>query len=304
MFRIIRRAFYWLFHSPRDFAITVLDYLAPWLPDKFFIRLHFRLSMGYPLNLKNPKTFSEKLQWLKFNDIHEEYSQMVDKVEAKKYVASIIGKEHIIPTLGVWNSVDEIDWDALPNQFVLKPTNDSGGLVICRNKTTFDVEAAKAKLRALGNRDYSQISKEYPYKNVPHRFIAEEYMIDESGYELKDYKFFCFDGFAHSVMLCYDRFSGDTKFYFFDRDWQLLRLNKRGKNAPVGFSLPCPPNVKEMFQIADKLSEGKPFVRVDLYNVNGKIYFGEMTFFPDSGFDANILPETDELYGNLIKLNK
>lgn len=301
MFRIIRRSLYWLFHSPRDFAITVLDNLAPWLPDKLFIKMHFRLSMGYPLNLKNPKTFNEKLQWLKFNDIHEEYTQMVDKLEAKKHVARIIGKEHIIPTIGIWNSVDEIDWASLPNQFVLKSTNDSGGVVICRDKSKFDIESAKAKLRTLGNRDYSLISKEYPYKNVPHRIIAEEYKEDESSFELKDYKFFCFNGDPKFFKVDFDRHTNHRANYY-DKNWNFLPFYEKSYPHDKSKKLVIPYNFEEMIEIAKKLSENIPFVRIDLYNINGMVYFGEITFFPSSGLGIIEPTEWDKSLGDMLVL--
>lgn len=300
MFRIIKRALYWLFHNPWLFLDNVVCYL-PWLfSDSMFLRIRYRCMVGYPLDLDNPKTFSEKLQWLKLNDIHDEYTQMVDKVEAKKYVAGIIGQEYIIPTLGVWNSVDEIDWDALPNQFVVKPTNDSGGLVICRDRTVFDIEAAKAKLRSLGQRDYSRVSKEYPYRNVPHRFIAEEYKEDESG-ELRDYKFFCFNGVPRYCQVISGRGS-DTTTSFYDRDWvmqefsglHIHNLDKTSVGRPMGY--------EEMLTLAERLAKGIPFVRIDLYNINGKIFFGEITFFPYSGLGEFRPLKWNKIIGDLVVL--
>lgn len=278
-----------------------LDALLCKISDKYAISKSFEKAMGYPMNWDNPKTFNEKLNWLKVYDRKNLYTTLVDKYAVKQYVAKIIGEEHIIPTIALYESVDEIEWDKLPNQFVIKCTHDSGSTILCRDKSTFDYELAKKKLQSCLERNYYHNTREWPYKNVPRRIIIEEYFEDENG-ELRDYKFFCFNGLAHSVMLCYDRASGDPKFYFFDRDWHLLRLNKRGKNAPKDFSVTPPDGVRKMFNIADHLSKGFPFVRVDFYNMKGKIYFGEFTFYPAAGMDPNLLPETDKLFGDLIKL--
>lgn len=272
--------------------------------DERFVKMMFYRDMGYNLNLDNPVTFNEKLQWLKVYNHRPEYTAMVDKAAAKEYVASVIGPEYIIPTLGVWDTFEEIDFSTLPEKFVLKTTHDSQSVVICTDKSKFDVEAARERLTASLGRSYYLKYREWPYKNIKPRILAEEYMVDESGTELKDYKFSCYDGDAKDVMLCYDRASGDTKFYFFDRAWNLLRYNRRGKQAPEGFTVPKPKNMDLMFDIASRLSEGIPYLRVDLYNVDGHIYFGELTFFPRSGCDNNLLRETDLLFGSRIQLPK
>ena len=299
----MRKLFDYLFHSPSKLFMAILMRIAPIVPDKLYLRWLFRLYMGYKLNLKNPQTFSEKLQWLKLYDRKPEYTQMVDKYEVKKYVAGIIGEEHIIPTLGVWNSFDEIDFDALPNQFVLKTTHGGGntGVVICKDKAIFNRDEAKAKLQRSLKQNIYRTLREWPYMNVKSRIIAEQYIVDSKG-ELNDFKFSCYDGNVTDVMICMERSIGDTKFYFFDKNWQLLRYNKRGLAAPEGFTVPKPENMDLMFRLASELSKGIPYLRVDLYNVDGKIYFGETTFFPQSGMDANLLPETDLLFGSRIKL--
>lgn len=273
--------------------------------DKLSLRLLFKIRMGRKLNLENPQTFNEKLQWLKLYDRKPIYTTMVDKYAVKEYVAERIGEEYIIPTLGVWDNFEAIDFDELPKQFVLKCTHDSGGLVICRDKDKLDKEAAKAKISASLKQNFYYHTREWPYKNVPPRIIAEQYMTDSpDSNDFSDYKFFCFDGKVDCVMVCLERSSGDTKFYFFDRDWNLKRLNIRGKNAPEGFTIPKPECMDEMFEIAAKLSQGVSYLRVDLYQSNGRVYFGELTFFPQSGFDANLLPETDEYFGRLLQLPK
>lgn len=284
----------------RVLAISVWSKFAPYVSDKTFLKVKFRLLMGYKLNLNEPKTFNEKLQWLKLNDIHPEYTPMVDKVEAKKYVASQVGSRYIIPTLGVWDSVDDIDWASLPKQFVVKATNDSGGIVVCKDKSTLDIKKAKAKLRGLGGRDYTLASKEYPYRDVPHRFIAEEYMEDESGYELKDYKIFCFDGKPKFLFVATGRQQNDTRFDFYDTEFNHLPVLNGHPNADVW---PLKPeNFEEMLDVASKLSKGLTHVRVDLYNVNGRIYFGELTFFHWSGMVPFEPREWDETFGSYINL--
>ena len=272
--------------------------------DELYLKLLFLFEMHYWPDLKHPKTFNEKLQWLKLHNRKPEFTTMVDKYAVKKYVADRIGEQYIIPTLGVWDSFDQIDFDSLPNQFVLKTTHGGGGLavVICKDKKTFDKRRAKRILEKSLHSDIYIKYREWPYKDVPKRIIAEKYMVDESGTELKDYKFFCFNGVADNVMVCIDRQKHDTKFYFFDKKWNLLPLNIRGKNTDPSFKLPRPECIEQMFDLAGRLSEGVPFLRVDFYSIDNHPYFGELTFFPDSGLDANLLPEPDVLFGDKIKL--
>ena len=274
------------------------------LPDPLYLRLRYLIAFREPLHLKNPRTFNEKLQWLKLYDRNPEYTRMVDKYEAKKYVAERIGEEYIIPTLGVWDRFEDIDFDALPDQFVLKCTHDSGGLVICKDKKSLDLAAARKKISACLKENYYWDYREWPYKNVKPRIIAEPYLEDKEEKELRDYKFFCFDGCVDNVMVGMDRKSGDPKFYFFNDKWELLRLNIRGKNAAKDFTIPKPKRIEKMFQIASSLSQGIPFARVDLYHCNGQVFFGEITFYPQGGFDSNLLESTDEYLGKLIDLNR
>ncbi len=416
------------------------------IPDSIYLRYRYRKIMGKSLNLNNPQTFNEKLQWLKLYDRKPIYTTLVDKYEVKPYVAGLIGEQYIIPTLGVWEHFDDIDFDKLPDQFVLKCSHDSGGLVICSDKRKLDKDKAKQKIEVSLKKNFYWMAREWPYKNVKPRIIAEQYMADdlrdykyfcfndepklilvcserftedglkedfyneswkhldivptlhqdsvhsipepvhfetmrqlakkmseeinfsridfyevedrvyfgeitfypESGFEgfrpdkwdnefgkwlsssdmyclecggvkyyltsscgnllntkaLVDYKFFCYNGVADCVMVCTERETGEPKFYFFDRNWELRRWNIRGKNAPEGFSLPKPSNMDKMFEIAEKLSIGIPYVRVDLYSINGNIYFGEMTFYPQSGFDTNLLEEADIALGEMLDLTK
>lgn len=294
---------YFYLNHPSSIWLKLLYRFGQWLPDKYYLQILYYLQMGKPLHLKRPKTFSEKIQWLKLYNRKSEYTNMVDKYAVKDYVADIIGAQYIIPTLGVWRRPEDIEWDALPEKFVLKVTNGGGskGVLICKDKSTFNKEVAIATLKSAIKRDIYRLYREWPYKNVKPQVIAEQYMEDSNG-ALDDYKFSCFNGTVNDVMVCYDRGSGNTKFYFFDKQWNLLPLNIRGKNAPKGFTLPKVSCMDEMFSLAGKLSEKLPYARIDFYAVNGHPYFGEITFFPASGFDRNLLPETEVLYGSMISL--
>jgi hypothetical protein len=279
--------------------------LLRWIPDALYLRMVFKLKFGYKLDLKNPKTFNEKLQWLKLFDRKPLYTTLVDKYAVRDYIAKTIGEEYLIPLIGVWDSFDDINFDDFPNQFVLKCNHDSSSVIICKDKTKFDIDKARKKLLHCLKRNGYNFGREWPYKNIKPRIIAEKYMTDSDDVDnLTDYKFFCFNGKADSVMLCLERNTGDTKFYFFDKNWNLRRYNIRGKNAPSDFTLPKPAGMDQMFELAEKLSTGLPYARIDLYYSNDKIYFGEITFFPASGFDTNILPETDLYFGNLINLEE
>lgn len=276
-------------------------------PDSWYLKAYYFFEMDRELNLNTPALYSEKLQWLKIHNRRPAYTTMVDKVKVKEYVASLIGDECIIPTLGVYNSFDEIDFDKLPNEFVLKCNHDSGNVIVCKDKRQLDIQNARRVLTDALNTNFYLRGREWPYKNIKRKIMAECFLStpDEPFYNhlgMTDFKFSCFDGKVNDVMVCLERESGDTKFYFFDKDWNLLRYNIRGKNAPEGFTIPKPENFEKMIEIAEILSKNIPYLRVDLYNLAGKIYFGEMTFFPQSGFDPNLLPETEILYGSLIEL--
>ena len=286
----------------RHLLSRLFSFLYYILPEKDYLKLRYYLTMGKKLDLKHPKTMNEKLQWLKLYDRKPEYSKMVDKVLAKEYVANIIGKQYIVPTFGVWNHFDEIDFDKLPDQFVLKTNHDGGssGVVICESKSNLDKKGAKKVLERSLKHDLSKTLVEWPYRNINRKILAEAYL----GKDVTDYKFYCFNGIADVVLLCVDRSLGSPKFYFFDREWKLQRHNKRGKAAPVDFTLPKPQGLNVMFAIADKLSKGLPYARIDLYNIDGHIYFGEITLYPASGFDYNRLPEADLYFGEKIDLPK
>ena len=277
-----------------------LKYALRVLPDKAYIQLYYFARFHRLCNLKEPKTFNEKLQWLKLYDRRPEYTGMVDKYEVKKYVADKIGSEYIIPTLGVWDRFDDIDFDALPERFVLKCTHDSEGLVIVKDKKTLDRAAAKEKLESAMKQNFYYIGREWVYKNVKPRIIAEEYVEDHATGELRDYKFFCFDGTPKAMFTASGRSAGTTKFDFFDLDYKNLGIKQHYPNSEV---LPQKPqNFEKMKELAAELSRKIPHVRVDFYEADGKLLFGELTFSHFGGFMPFDTPEWDRTFGEWLRL--
>lgn len=274
-----------------------------WMSDEDYIKLMFNARLGYTLNLEAPKTFNEKLQWLKLHDHNPLYPKLVDKYEVKKYVADKIGNQYIIPTIGIWEHFNDIDFNSLPNQFVLKCTHDSGGLVICKDKSKIDYKAAKRKIEKFMKRNYYYHGREWPYKYVKPRIIAEKYMIDEAVSELRDYKFFCFNGVCKCMKVDFDRFSGHRANYY-DRDGNLLDLGEKICPPNKEKNIILPQNKEKMISLAEKLSKDIPFLRVDFYDVNGYIYFGELTFFPASGLGAFTDEVWDYKLGNWLQLKE
>ena len=266
-----------------------------WLPDKTHVKLLYFVKMHKKLNLSNPQTFNEKLQWLKLNDRKDIYTTMVDKYEVKEYVSKIIGKEYIIPTLSVYNKFKEIDFDKLPNQFVMKCTHDSGSVIVCKDKKKFNKEEVRKKINKSLKNNYYYQGREWPYKNVKPRIIIEPYLEDNKTKELTDYKIYSFNGKCDYVMTCIDRFKGQTKFIYFDRNWDIKKeLSKHGKEYGDSIEVEKPKNLDKMFEFAKKLSKNLLFIRVDFYECNGQLYFGELTFYPSSGFDAKRTKEANE----------
>lgn len=271
------------------------------LPDGLAIRLEYFRNLGKFPNLRNPKTYNEKIQWLKLYDRNPQYSAMVDKYEAKQYIAEKVGQEYVIPNLGVWDSFDEIDFDTLPSQFVLKTVHDCGGVVICRDKETFDKEEAKKFLRRHQKQNYYLYQREWPYKNVKPRILAEEFMEDAATGELRDYKFFCFDGQPKALFIASERqAAGETKFDFFDMDFNHMDVRNGHPNADVPPEKPA--CFEEMKALAAKLSAGIPHLRVDFYEMNGKLYVGELTFFHWSGMVPFEPACWDETFGSWLTL--
>lgn len=300
------RTFIRLLKSPPQLIPSLVKYgLLDWLPDKSFLKLIYRCKMGRSLNLNNPLTFSEKLQWLKLNDRNPAYTVMVDKYEVRSYVAEKLGEDCLIPLLGVWNSPDDIDFNLLPDQFVLKCTHDSGGLVVCKDIEQLDIKAAKRRLKKCFKRKFFLLGREWPYKNVKPRIIAEEYLCDDKHEDLVDYKFFCFSGVPTYCQVICGRNTNETM-NFFDMDWQqqvFRRVSEQGGVYPLSEEdIPQPTTFREMKAAAERLSKGIPFVRVDFYEVKDKMYFGEITFYPASGFCGFKPDEWDNIFGSWIRL--
>lgn len=271
------------------FAVNDAHELYKGLDDESYLKKKYYVRFKKQLNLDNPVTYNEKLQWLKINDHNPAYCQMVDKIEAKKVVADIIGEEHIIPTLGVWNNFDEIDFASLPDQFVLKCSHDSGGVVVCKNKTNLDFQKARKKLEKSLSQNYYWHGREWPYKSIKPRILAEKYMEDESGYELKDYKIFCFHGEPKMIQVDYDRFTSHKR-NLYTVDWQYIDASIQYPTDSTRM-IPKPQALDEMLLMAKQLSKGYIHVRTDFYCINEKVYFGEMTFYHESGF-AKFQPES------------
>ena len=272
------------------------------LNDKTYLKIKYYLTFHKKLNLKNPITFNEKIQWLKLNDRKKNYIQMVDKYEAKNYVSNIIGKKYIIPTIGLYNSFDEIDFSKLPNKFVLKCTHDSGGIVICRDKEKLDYKKTKTKINKSLKSNYYYHSREWAYKFVKPRIIIEEYMEDKDEKELKDYKFFCFNGNPKIILVCSERYSSSNMCEtWFDENWNLLNIIEN--NHRVDKNQKCPINFEKMKELSRILSKNIPFIRVDFYEINNKIYFGELTFCPAGGMEKFEPEEWDKILGDYLKIN-
>lgn len=259
------------------------------VPDETYIKKSYKVRTGHELNLNHPQTFNEKLQWLKLNDRNPLYTVMVDKYKVKDYVSKKIGEKYIIPTIGVWDYPDNIDFSSLPNQFVLKCNHNSGGLYICRDKTKLDIDAVKKGLRKAIKHNYYYQGREWPYKDVPRKILAEKYMVDESGAELKDYKIFCFSGEPKFIQVDYNRFA-EHKRNLYTLGWQYIdaRIQFPSDRNVI---IDRPKKLDEMIDIARTLSEGLYHIRVDLYSIQNKIYFGELTLYHGSGYEE-FVPES------------
>lgn len=288
---------------PRLILAAILRDCAHWIKnDKWYVSTRYYLYTGHKLNLDNPQTYNEKLCWQKLYDHNPLYTVMVDKYAVKEYVANIIGDKYIIPTIGVWDNPEDIEWDKLPNQFVLKTTHDSGGVIVVKDKQNIDRKASIAKLKTCLKADNFASTREWPYKNVPRRVIAETYMEDSETGELRDYKFFAFDGVVRALFVSQDRgkVGEDVKFDYFDADYNHLPVSQYHES---GRSIPKKPSCfGEMKVLASKLSKGLPQVRVDLYEVDGKIYFGELTFFHHGGIVPFHPQKWDYIFGSWINL--
>lgn len=272
------------------------------LPDAAYIQLYYFSKFGRFCRLRNPTTYNEKLQWLKLNYRVPEFKKFVDKIDVKQYVSDTIGAQYVIPTLAVYDAVDEIDFDHLPNAFVLKCTHDSEGVALVPDKSTEDLRRVKDMLRVALQDDFYYVGREPYYLGINPRVLAEPYLVDETRGQLLDYKFFCFNGEVKSLYVASDRSSGNVKFDYFDKDFQPLDLRQayaRSSTPPTK-----PQRFDEMITLAEQLSRGFPHVRVDLYEINGQVFFGEMTFFHFSGFSPFKPAYWDKVWGNWLSLPK
>lgn len=269
--------------------------------DKLFLKIKFKDKMGYSLNLNKPVSFNEKLNWIKLYDRNPLYTLLVDKVKVKEYVANIIGEDHVIPTIGVWNNAKDIDFDQLPSKFVIKCNHDSGGLCVCKDKSHLDIKKVRADLAKSLATDYYKTSREWPYKNVPRRILAEKLMEDPAQPSLIDYKVMCFGGEPKMIQVHQGRFSENYTQDFYDVEWHKLDISQPGEpNSDQEVKKPV--QFDEMMRFSAMLSKDLPQARVDWYIINDHLYFGEITLFDASGF-LEFHPESwDIIMGSWINL--
>lgn len=275
--------------------------LSRLIPDRIYLQIVYFKHFRRFINFNNPKTFNEKIQWLKLNYRNEEYTKLLDKYRVKQYITKLIGEEYVIPTLGVWNNVDDIDFKSLPEKFVLKCNNDSGGIVICKNKKDFDEAKAKSFLKErLKNNGY-WYGREWPYKNVKPCIIAEKYMEDSISKDIKDYKFFCFNGSMEFFDIDIDRFI-EHRANYYDRNGNFLPFGKTYCPPDYTKKIEMPKNLDKMIELAETISHNTVLSRIDFYEIDGQVYFGEITFYPGSGFSPFTDEKWDYKLGDMIDL--
>ncbi len=279
MFRKVRRYLESPYYALGD---DLIKKHPSWFSDKYFIKVFWREMFGYPLDLEHPVTFNEKIQWMKYYDRDPRLPDRIDKLKVKDWVATVIGQEYVIPTLAVYDTPDSISLEGLPDKFVLKCNHDSGGIVICKDKSTFDLDAAKQILWKSFKHNFYEEYREWPYKEIERKVFAEEYIVDSMSNDLPDYKFFTFGGVPHYMFIATGRQSGhEVMFDFFDMDGNRLRVKNVHPNNPGDVALPA--TFDTMKDLARKLGDGFKQVRVDFYEADGQCYFGEMTFFHGAG---------------------
>ena len=275
--------------------------LGKLLPDIVYLSIMFKVRVGYAMDWKNPKSFNEKLQWLKVNEHYPERSNLVDKYEVRAYVERKIGEKYLIPLLGVWNSFEEINFDELPHKFVLKCTHDSGGVMICQNIEQFDTKNAKVFLKEHLKRNFYKSGREFPYKTIKPRIIAEQYLEQKDGHALRDYKLLCFNGKVKCSFVCSNRNTDiGLCVNFYDKEWNPMPFERHYPKSLV--EIEKPRNYELMVQLAEKLAADFRFVRVDFYEIENQVYFGELTFYPGSGLEEFTPREYDYLLGSWIEL--
>ena len=284
----------------RDVRLKILEILK-FIPDEMMIKLEYRLKIGKKLRLNPPVTFNEKIQWLKLNDKKPLYTKMVDKYEVREYIKEQIGEEYLVPIYGVWENIEDISFQKLPKSFVLKCTHDSGSVILCENKDELNIQEVKKKLRSRITKNSFWYGREWVYKEVKPRIIAEEYLKDRSNLYLPVYKFFCFNGEPKIIQSIQNDKQENESIDYFDINWNLLKIKQRFPNSETPFSKPD--RLNEMLEIAKKLSKGIAFLRVDLYIINNKIYFSENTFYPDAGYSIFEPEDWDKKLGDWINLS-
>jgi len=290
-------------YEHRSRFIHVMNYkICQILPDPLFLRINFRIRFGMKLNLNNPESFNEKMQWMKLYDRKPEYSRLADKFEVKDYIAKTIGDKYIVPLYGVYNSYEEIDFSLLPERFVLKPTHTSGDVFLCADKNKIDYARLKEEVNKWLKRKYYWVNREWHYKNIRPRIICEKYIANPSDGDLKDFKFMCFEGEVKCCVVCANRKSpGGLTMDYYDMDWQHLPMMYAWPNNDG--LIAKPKHFAEMVEIARMLSRDMPFIRVDLYDTEDQPYFGELTLYPGSGYGL-FKPDTyDYLFGSWIHLD-
>lgn len=298
-----KKAMYYLIH-PLLIKYKMAEKGYIYMDDAHFLGKQFKIKMGYKMDFSNPKTFDEKLNWLKLHDRNPLYVKLVDKFEVKKYVENVLGSEYIIPTLGIYDNFEQIDFDNLPNQFVLKATHDSGGIYIVKNKSQLDIDDARKILTTSLKRNFFYACREWPYKDVQPRIIVEQYMEDEKTKELRDYKFYCFNGKVHAVLVAANRQNRDHELTFDYYDNNFMKLNLTNHWHPnSNENIDKPVSFDKMVKLASEMSEGFPHVRIDFYEVNGKIYFGEYTFYDMGGYLILSPDSWSQEWGDLIDLS-
>lgn len=294
------------FKNPRLVASIVWEACSKIIKsDKLYLKVYYYLHTGKQLNLDNPVSFNEKTQWLKLHNTQPICTVMADKYAVRQLIIDSIGEDYLIPCLGVWNCFDEIDLESLPDRFVLKTTHDSGSVVICRDKSRFDKDAARKKLNRSLKNNYFWAGREYPYKNIKPRIIAEAFMENDGEEGLSDYKFLCFGGKPDILFYASDRFNKEgesVKFDYYDMNLNHLPVSSRG-HKHKNLVIPYTESFEEMKTLASKLSTGFPFLRVDFYLINGKVYFGELTFHHDGGVVPFVPDEWDYRLGEKIVLD-
>lgn len=288
-----------MLHFTKRLALAILFRTSRFWPDRIYLKMVYYLSTGEILNLTYPRKFNEKMNWLKLYNRNPFYTKLADKYEVKRIVADMIGNQYVVPTYGVYNSFDSIDFSKLPDAFILKTTHDSGGGILCKSKINFDFIEAKKQMKKKLKKNYYPKYREWPYKNIQPRIVVDKLLDDGTNHELQDYKFWCFNGVPKVIYLTNK--GKDVRENFYDMDFNPLSINHGFAKADIEFSKP--EGFEIMKELAAKLSRGIPFVRVDFFYVNGKVYFGEYTFYDWGGMQPFQSKEWDIKLGSWINLH-